>query len=106
MSSRHTREGYPGHHRLDQKPAPSSTVLWVSGAGVGKSALMQRIAELDWIYFGGSVFFRRGNVKNHLFSTLAYQLAMNIHGMVEPVNRGMIQDFSLPKILRGPLLSN
>jgi len=33
---------------------PSSTVLWVSGrAGVGKSALMQKIAELGLVYFGG-----------------------------------------------------
>jgi hypothetical protein len=81
---------------------PSSTVLWVSGlAGVGKTALMQRIAELDGIYFGGCFFFRRGtsgrNVKDHLFSTLAYQLATNVHGMLEPVDQAMMQDFSLPK---------
>jgi hypothetical protein len=81
---------------------PSSTILWVSGrAGVGKSALMQRIAELEGIYFGGCFFFRRGipgcNVKDHLFSTLAYQLATNVHGMAEPVDRAMMQDFSLPK---------
>jgi len=80
----------------------SSTVLWISGrAGVGKSALMQKIAELDGIWFGGCFFFRRGtpgcNVKDHLFSTLAYQLAMNVHGMLEPVDRVMIRDFSLPK---------
>ena len=80
----------------------SSTVLWISGrAGVGKSALMQRLAELDGIYFGGCFFFRRGtpgcNVKDHLFSTLAYQLAMNVHGMLELVDQAMIRDFSLPK---------
>ena len=85
-----------------EEPTPSSAVLWVSGrAGVGKSALMQRLAELDGIYFGGCFFFRRGtpgcNVKDHLFSTLAYQLATNIHGMVEYVDQAMIQDFSLPK---------
>jgi hypothetical protein len=85
-----------------EEPNPSSTVLWVSGrAGVGKSALMQRIAELDGIYFGGCFFFRRGapgsNVKDHLFSTLAYQLATNVHGMLEPVDQAMMQDFSLPK---------
>ena len=81
---------------------PSTTVLWVSGrAGVGKSALMQKLAELDGIYFGGCFFFRRGtpgcNVKDHLFSTLAYQLATNVHGILEHVDRAMIQDFSLPK---------
>ena len=86
---------------IEESP-PSSTVLWVSGrAGVGKSSLMQKIAELDGIYFGGCFFFRRGtpgcNVKDHLFSTLAYQLATNVHGMVEHVDRVMIQDFSLPK---------
>jgi len=85
-----------------QEPTPSSNVLWVNGrAGVGKSALMQRIAELDGIYFGGCFFFRRGtpgcNMKDHLFSTLAYQLSMNVHGMLEPVDQAMMRDFSLPK---------
>jgi len=88
--------------RWIEEPDSSSTVLWISGrAGVGKTALMQRIAELDGIYFGGCFFFRRGtpgrNVKDHLFSTLAYQLAMNVHGMLEPVDQAMIRDFSLPK---------
>ena len=88
--------------RWIEEPTPSSAVLWVSGrAGVGKSALMQRITELDGIYFGGCFFFRRGtpgcNVKDHLFSTLAYQLATNVHGMVEPVDQAMMRDFSLPK---------
>ena len=89
--------------RWIEEPNPSTTVLWVSGrAGVGKSALMQRIAELDGIYFGGCFFFRQGvpgcNVKDHLFSTLAYQLAMNVDGMLEPVDRAVMQDFSLPKM--------
>jgi hypothetical protein len=88
--------------RWIEEPNPSSTVLWVNGrAGVGKTALMQRIAELDGIYFGGCFFFRRGasgcNVKDYLFSTLAYQLATNVHGMLEHVDRAMTQDFSLPK---------
>ena len=88
--------------RWIKEPTPSSTVLWVSGrAEVGKSALMQRITELDRIYYGGCFFFRRGtpgcNVKDHLFSTLAYQLATNVHGMLEHVDWAMIQDFSLPK---------
>jgi hypothetical protein len=85
-----------------EEPTSSSTVLWVSGrAGVGKTALMQRIAELDGIYFGGCFFFRRGtpgcNVKDPLFATLAYQLAMNVHGMLEVVDQAMMRDFSLPK---------
>ena len=69
--------------RWIEEPKTPSTVLWVSGrAGVGKSALMQKIAELGHVYFGGCFFFRRGtpgcNMKDHLFSTLAYQLAMNV----------------------------
>ena len=88
--------------RWIKEPIPSSAVLWVSGrAGVGKSALMQRIAELGGIYFGGCFFFRRGtpgcNVKDHLFSTLTYQLATNVHGMLELVDQAMMRDFSLPK---------
>jgi len=62
---------------------------------------MQMIAEIEGIYFGGCFFFRRAtagcNVKDHLFSTLAYQLALNVPGMLEHVDRAMTQDFSLPK---------
>ena len=86
-----------------EEPNTSSTVLWVKGrAGVGKSALMQKITELGLVYFGGCFFFRRGapgcNIKDHLFSTLAYQLAMNVDGMLEPVDRAVMQDFSLLKM--------
>jgi hypothetical protein len=101
---------HPGTHekatkdivRWIKEPTPSSTVLWVRGhAGVGKSALMQRIAELDGIYLGGCFFFRRGtpgcNMKDLLFSTLAYQLATNVQGMLEPVDQAMMWDFLLPK---------
>ena len=89
--------------RWIDEPNPSSTVLWVRGrAGVGKSALMQKIAELGLVCFGACFFFRRGtagcNVKDRLFSTLAYQLAMNVPGMLEPVDQAMMRDFSLPKM--------
>ena len=89
--------------RWIEEPDPSSTVLWVNGrAGVGKSALMQKIAELGLVYLGGCFFFRRGtpgcNVKDHLFSTLAYQLATNVDGMLEAVDRAVMQDLSLPKM--------
>ncbi|KIM44299.1 hypothetical protein M413DRAFT_378731 [Hebeloma cylindrosporum] len=88
--------------RWIEEPIPSSSVLWVNGReGVGKSALMQLIAERGGIYFGGCFFFRRGvpgcNQKESLFSTLAYQLAMNIPGMLEHVEGVMSKDFSLPK---------
>ena len=87
--------------RWIEEPNPSSSVLWVNGrAGVGKTALMQKIAERGGVYFGGCFFFRRGvsgcNQKGFLFSTLAYQLAMNIPGMLEHVERVMSKDFSLP----------
>ena len=89
--------------RWIEEPNTSCPVLWVNGrAGVGKSALMQKIAELGLVYFGGCFFFRRGvpgcNVKDHLFSTLAYQLAMNVDGILEPVDRAVMRDFSLPKM--------
>ena len=85
-----------------EEPNPSSSILWVNGrAGVGKSALMQRIAERGGVYFGGCFFFRRGvqgcNRKQFLFSTLAYQLAMNVPKMLEHIERAMSQDFSLPQ---------
>ncbi|KIM44301.1 hypothetical protein M413DRAFT_38244, partial [Hebeloma cylindrosporum] len=88
--------------RWIEEPNPSSSVLWVNGrAGVGKTALMQKIAERGGIYFGGCFFFRRGvpgcNQKGGLFSTLAYQLAMNIPGMLEHVERAVSKDSSLPK---------
>jgi len=88
--------------RWIEEPVPSSSVLWVNGrAGVGKTALMQRIAERGGAYFGGCFFFRRGvpgcNQKGFLFSTLAYQLAMNIPGMLEHIDRAMSKNFSLPK---------
>jgi hypothetical protein len=88
--------------RWIEEPNPLSSVLWVNGrAGVGKSALMQKIAERGGVYFGGCFFFRRGvsgcNQKGFLFSTLAYQLAMNIPGMLEHVDGAMSKDFSLPR---------
>ena len=88
--------------RWIEDPNPSSSVLWVNGrAGVGKSALMQKLAEIGGVYFGGCFFFRRGvsgcNQKGFLFSTIAYQLAMNIPGMLEHVDVAMSKDFSLPR---------
>ena len=82
---------------------PSSSVLWVNGrAGVGKSALMQKIAERGGAYYGACFFFRRGipgcNQKGFLFSTIAYQLAMNVPGMYEYVDGAMSKDSSLPRM--------
>jgi len=60
-----------------EDPCTSTSVLWVNGrAGVGKSALMQTIAELlrdNNLDFGGCFFFQRDvsgcNRKGYLFST-------------------------------------
>jgi hypothetical protein len=89
--------------RWIEEPIPSSSVLWVNGrAGVGKSALVQKIAELGGAYYGGCFFFRRGvpgcNQKGFLFSTVAYQLAMNVPGMHEHVDAAMSKDSSLPRM--------
>jgi len=87
-------------------PNASTSVLWVNGrAGVGKSALMQTIAELltcanNNLDFGGCFFFRRKvskcDGKGFLFSTLAYQLAINVEGMREHVNQAMENNPGLP----------
>ena len=88
--------------RWIEEAHPPSSVLWVNGrAGVGKTALMQNIAERGGVYFGGCFFFRRGvsgcNQKGFLFSTIAYQLAMNVPGMLKHVDGAMSKDFSLPR---------
>jgi hypothetical protein len=89
--------------RWMEEPTPSSSVLWVNGrAGVGKSALMQKLAERAGAYYGGCFFFRRGvpscNEKGFLFSTIAYQLAMNVPGMYKHVDSAMSKDSSLPQM--------
>ena len=75
----------------------ASSVFWLYGpAGAGKTAILQAIAEFlcspsgsDQI-FGGSFFFSRGkNTHDHsrfLFSTIAYQLALNVPGLRQHVN--------------------
>ncbi|KAF8150920.1 hypothetical protein B0H34DRAFT_156525 [Crassisporium funariophilum] len=78
-------------------PEPSSFVFWLYGpAGSGKTAILQSIAEMcfglnGWL--GGSFFFSRGKLgreQGHfLFMTIAYQLALNVPGLREHVNRIM-----------------
>ena len=77
-----------------EDPNPTSFVLWLYGpAGVGKSAILQSLAEeccsLDG-RFGGSFFFSRGKAgrdQGHfLFSTIAYQLALNLPYLRKPIN--------------------
>ncbi|KIM40510.1 hypothetical protein M413DRAFT_445959 [Hebeloma cylindrosporum] len=87
-----------------EDPETSTSVLWVIGrAGVGKSALMQTIAELlfdNMLELGGSFFFKKRvskcDEKRYLFPTLAYQLAINVAGMREYINQAMEGNPALP----------
>ena len=78
----------------------ASSFFWLYGpAGVGKTAILQAIAEFLSIpsgsdqNFGGSFFFsrgQRGRDQGHfLFSTIAYQLALNVPGLRQHVDRIM-----------------
>jgi len=78
--------------------------FWLYGpAGAGKSAIMQAIVEL---LFGARegiaacFFFGKGQGKRalgrYLFPTIAYQLAVNIPGLREHIDRAMCNDPSLP----------
>ena len=79
-----------------------SSFFWLYGpAGAGKTAILQAIAEFLCDQsgfkenFGGSFFFSRGKTgrdKGHfLFSTIAYQLALNdATGLRQHVNRIMV----------------
>ncbi|XP_006462769.1 hypothetical protein AGABI2DRAFT_119611 [Agaricus bisporus var. bisporus H97] len=85
-------------------------ILWIYGpAGVGKSAIVQTIAEALAISkcLGASVFFSRPNGRNNsrsVFITIAYQLAVHIEPYCafisdklasdpELVNKGMKEQF-------------
>ena len=83
-------------HWIEEPYIPSS-VLWVNGrTSFGKLALMQTIAERRRT-LRGVLFLPPRSVglhqKRFLFSTLTYQLAMNIPGMVEYVDGDMTKDF-------------
>ena len=80
------------------KESSASSFFWLYGpAGAGKTAILQAIAEYlcspsgSGQNFGGSFFFSRGKTgrdRGHfLFSTIAYQLALNMPGLREHVNR-------------------
>jgi hypothetical protein len=81
-----------------QDPNPTCFVLWLYGpAGAGKSAILQSLAEecysLEGHRFGGSFFFSRGkpgrNQGHFLFSTIAYQLALNLPYLRTPIDNAM-----------------
>ena len=84
----------------------ASSLFWLYGhAGAGKTAILQAIAELlcspsgSGQNFGGSFFFSRGKNRrdqgHFLFSTIAYQLTLNVPGLREHVNRIMELNLTL-----------
>ncbi|PPQ94050.1 hypothetical protein CVT25_009898 [Psilocybe cyanescens] len=87
-------------------PAPDHSVIWLYGpAGSGKSAIAQSIAELLWqLYqsqYAGSFFFAAGDNMgrgdgNKLFSTLAYQLAVQFPALLPFINDTLFKDPMLP----------
>ncbi|PPQ90685.1 hypothetical protein CVT25_003723 [Psilocybe cyanescens] len=87
-------------------PAPEHSVIWLYGpAGSGKSAIAQSIAELLWqLYqsqYGGSFFFAAGDIEGRgngdkLFSTLAYQLAVQFPSLLPFINDTLSKDPMLP----------
>ena len=81
----------------------SSSILWLYGPPkAGKSISAQTTADLCRAnhQLGGTFFFHREGIEedqtHFLFATLAYQLAYNIPGLLEPINRIMCLDPTLP----------
>ena len=83
-----------------------SYFCWLYGpAGAGKTSILQAIAEFlcspsgSDQNFGGSFFFSRGkhgrDQGRYLFSTIAYQLALNVPGLRQHINRVMEIDPTL-----------
>ncbi|KXN83490.1 mRNA cap guanine-N7 methyltransferase [Leucoagaricus sp. SymC.cos] len=118
--------------RFFQDPEPLNKVLWLCGpAGVGKSAIVQTIAEsLNESTseadprFGAAVFFSRPNRRDnpkHVFTTIAYQLSVRYpfyrqyiaaglandplfldKSMSEQFKRLIVQPFTNQHLYRGP----
>ncbi|KAJ7469385.1 hypothetical protein B0H11DRAFT_2238445 [Mycena galericulata] len=78
---------------------PESTILWLHGpAGVGKSAIAQMFAGncRNDGRLGASFFFRRGHRKrgtwHNLFTTISYQLAASVPGLLLPIQQTVEDD--------------
>jgi len=86
------------------KPNPRSSVFLIQGhTRVEQTAFMQTIAEqlqAENQQPYACFFFKRGVVgcdnMDQLFSTLAYQLAINIPSMREHIEQAMMEDPALP----------
>ncbi|KAJ7729847.1 hypothetical protein DFH07DRAFT_994485 [Mycena maculata] len=75
--------------------APQSTLLWLHGsAGIGKSAIAQMFAGdcQSRNRLGASFFFKRGRPWNNLFTTIAYQLATAVPGLLVPIQQAVEDD--------------
>ncbi|KAF7372942.1 putative nwd2 protein [Mycena sanguinolenta] len=75
-------------------PHPKTTILWLYGpAGAGKTAIMRTLATQlhEKRRLGGCFFFKRGHVARNnartLFTTIAYQLALNVKSLQTPISR-------------------
>ncbi|KAF7372990.1 putative nwd2 protein [Mycena sanguinolenta] len=81
---------------------PKTTILWLYGpAGAGKSAIMRTLAtRLDEDRRLGACFFfkrghpTRGNART-LFTTIAYQLALNVEWLRTPISQVVEQNPSI-----------
>jgi hypothetical protein len=90
--------------RWIEEPNPCSSVFLIQGRpGVEKTAFMQAIAEqlqAENRHPYACFFFNRGVVgcdnMDQLFSTLAYQLAINMPSMREHIEQAMMEDPALP----------
>ncbi|KAF7331130.1 putative nwd2 protein [Mycena sanguinolenta] len=89
-------------HKWALDPYPKTTILWLYGpAGAGKSAIMRTLATQLHKNgrLGGCFFFKRGhatrgNAKT-LFTTVAYQLALNIERLRAPISQVVEQNPSI-----------
>ena len=88
---------------IDESNSCSAVFLIQGRRGVGKTALLQSIAERlhGENRQSYACFFKQGLAGcdnwDQLFSTLAYQLAINTSGLREHVEQAMIEDPALPK---------
>ncbi|KAF7326836.1 NACHT domain-containing protein [Mycena sanguinolenta] len=83
-------------------PHPKTTILWLYGpAGAGKSAIMRTLAAQlhEDRRLGGCFFFKRGHITRNnartLFTTIAYQLALNVESLRTPISRVAEKDPSI-----------
>ncbi|KAF5329557.1 hypothetical protein D9619_009025 [Psilocybe cf. subviscida] len=96
-----------------EEPTHDLSIHWViapsESAGPRSTAIAQTLAEklATEGRLAGSFFFEQGKAKRdtsqYFFSTLAYQIAINVPGMRELINAVMVSDPTLPtKVYRRP----